>query len=285
MTRRLPLMTACLAAVLGLAASAHAQQLVQNGNFQSGPSQVGSGSLFVSGGVPAWKASHGNPLQHEVNGNKSASLGGTSGIYTACAFTAGQTYRVQFRRGNQSALYLKAANGLSPNAASQPSPPSQLIKQVTQTTSAWTPDYTYFTPTQNFSQLWIYGTAAAGGQGTLVDDFSVVQCSGFSAAFTAAACRTRTGFRITTTNDDVSTQTNAWTVYGESAAGATTNQIATGSGNDAVLTAPGSTPYLVVKHAVGNSGCQAAEHVVSIRTDTVVVCGATHDGATPGRVR
>ena len=243
--------------------SLQAQQLIQNGDFQASPSQIGSNSVFVAGTVPHWKASHGGPDIYTINGNKSANLDTGSGIYTSCNFEAGKTYRVQFRRAHHSDLFVKAANGLTQNNSSQPNPfQSQIIKHIPVTSANYNGmlDYVYFTPTQNFSQLWIYNTVSNSTmQGALMDDISVVQCGGYSANFTQTACKLRTTNTITCSNNDVFTTQNLWEVYESDnttvAVGST--PIAVATGNDPEIVVSPSKRYLLVKHIVNNSGCTA----------------------------
>jgi hypothetical protein len=244
--------------------SLHAQQLIQNGNFEAGPPQFGTSSLFVANGVPNWKASHGGPDIHTVNGNQSANLDTGSGIYTACNFEAGKTYRVQFRRAHHSDLFVKAANGLTPNNASQPNPfQSQIIKHIPVNSANYNGvlDYVYFTPSQNFSQLWIYNTVSNSTlQGALMDDISVVQCGGYSADFTQTACKLYRMTEINCSNNDVFTTQNLWEVYESDNAivAPSGTPIAVATGNDPHITVSATKRYLLVRHIVNNSGCTAA---------------------------
>ncbi|MFK7796044.1 MAG: DUF642 domain-containing protein [Aureispira sp.] len=243
--------------------SLQAQQLIQNGDFETGPSQLGTSSLFVAYGVPHWKASHGGPNLHTVNGNKSADLIAASGIYTSCNFEAGKTYRVQFRRAHHSDLFIKAVNGLTPNNASLPTPfQSQTIKHIPVNAANynWVTDYVYFTPTQNFSQLWIYNTVSnSTQQGALMDNISVLQCGGYSADFTQTACKLYKTTEIKCTNNDVFTTQNLWEVYASDNAivAPSSTPIAVATGNDPTIPVSTTKRYLLVRHIVNNSGCTA----------------------------
>jgi hypothetical protein len=231
--------------------------------------------------VPHWKASHGGPDLYTVNGNQYAFFDDPAGIYTSCNFEAGKTYRIQFKRGTNANLYIKAANGLTPNNASLPTVSSQLIKHFPLSGSfPYTSDYLYFTPSQNYSQLWIYNTAAAAPSITaLVDDISVLQCGGYSADFTQTACKENGQTKVTCSNNDVFTTQNLWEVYESDTAPvtATGSPVAVATGNDPVIIVSTAKRYLLVRHIVNNSGCTADVKTAVIDRNIVIRCGVNND--------
>lgn len=263
--------------------SLQAQQLVQNGDFEAGSSQSGSTSLFVTNAVPHWKASHGSPDIYTINGNKSANLNTPSGIYTSCNFEAGKTYRVQFKRAHHSDLYIKAANGLTANNATQPNPfQSQVIKHIPVNNANYNgmTDYVYFTPNQNYSQLWIYNTVSnSTQQGALMDNISAVQCGGYSADFTQRSCKINGQIRVTCSNTALSTTQNSWEVYASDIASVnpTGSPVAVANGNSPQIMVATRKRYLWVKHIVNNSGCTAVTKTVFIDRNDLIICDVNNN--------
>lgn len=125
---------------------------------------------FSNGLVPGWRQSHGTPSMFggaPGYGSNSAWMwsysGYGEGIVTNFGFTAGTSYKVKFwvRTSNPDGeFYLKAANGVPSGTTTSVAIPSASSQQTIFTDGLnypkWTEKTVIFTPSSNFSQLWIY---------------------------------------------------------------------------------------------------------------------------------
>jgi hypothetical protein len=178
-------------------------QLLSNGDFENNPSSCPSSSLcgnrINSTCVPNWHRSHGTPQLSIGNttGTKyiwmtyhgSSATG--EGIYYNYNFTKDVEYRICFKAIPDSGtnctstgigLIIKIANGVPETSVSGSTCfeaiPTATSEQTIYTNNSkettWQEYETSFTPTQNFSQLWIYpkGTSSCNFN-VSVDEISI----------------------------------------------------------------------------------------------------------------
>jgi hypothetical protein len=165
--------------------------ILENGDFNQ--ATCGGNNAFNNGCVPNWTQTDGSPNINGFPGNSSAGMWSQNGqgeaIATGFDFKQGETYKICFRIKaldggtfdpniiNNATINFVATNNAGAVTAN---PSGDLIFQETMGPylNVWTNVSLEFTPTANFSQLWIFPFMAAPPSGgsqaqLLVDDISI----------------------------------------------------------------------------------------------------------------
>lgn len=146
---------------------------LSNGELEpNDPNATGNINTTWANTVPGWSASHGTPsLTGGFSGSGvwmwSRTSGGTpngEGIFACYNFQQGHEYQICFRvmntnANNQGNLFVRAVNNLVPAGGSViPAVPvsSQIIHSTHVHSSTWVQHSIPFTPSTNYSGVWIY---------------------------------------------------------------------------------------------------------------------------------